>query len=259
VRRYRERAAHYRALWVSRHLHPDGRLESDTEAAYALAICFRLLPTEEQYVAAGARLADLLAAGGHRIATGFVGTPLVCDALTTTGQVDAAYRLLLQHESPSWLYPVTQGATTIWERWDSLLPDGRVNPSEMTSFNHYALGAVVDWLHRCVGGLAPLGPGYREVLVRPVPGGHLTSAEVRHVSPYGDNVVAWELDPDRAVFRCRVRVPIGASALLVLPIAGWEPTRVSAGEHTYEGSFAVPDRSSLGVPSAAPWWTPTSV
>ena len=90
-----------------------------------------------------------------------------------------AYALLMQTECPSWLYPVTMGATTVWERWDSLLPDGSVNPGDMTSFNHYALGSVVDWLHRTVGGLAPLEPGYRRFRVAPRPGGGLTSAETQ--------------------------------------------------------------------------------
>ena len=96
---------------------------------------------------------------GHRISTGFVGTPLVCDVLEDAGELGAAYALLLQRECPSWLYSVTMGATTVWERWDSLLPDGTVNPGEMTSFNHYALGAVADWMHRTVAGLAPDAPG----------------------------------------------------------------------------------------------------
>ncbi len=86
------------------------------------------------------RLAAVVREGGYRIGTGFVGTPLVTDALTDAGHLDAAERLLFQTECPSWLYPVTMGATTVWERWDSLLPDGSVNPGEMTSFNHYALG-----------------------------------------------------------------------------------------------------------------------
>ena len=98
--------------------------------------------------AMGDRLAALVRRDGYRIGTGFVGTPLVQDALTRTGHDDAASRLLLQTESPSWLYPVTMGATTIWERWDSMLEDGTINPGEMTSFNHYAFGAIADWLHR---------------------------------------------------------------------------------------------------------------
>ena len=112
-----------------------------------------------------------MAESGYRIPTGFAGTPFVLDALTSTGHLDEAYRLLLQRECPSWLYPVTMGATTIWERWDSMLPDGTINPGEMTSFNHYALGAVADWMHRTIGGIAPLEPGYSKVLIAPQPGG----------------------------------------------------------------------------------------
>ena len=106
---------------------------------------------------------------GHRISTGFAGTPFITDALTTTGHLDDAYRLLLQRECPSWLYPVTMGATTVWERWDSMLPDGTINPGEMTSFNHYALGAVADWMHRTIGGVAPLEPGYQHGSDRAAP------------------------------------------------------------------------------------------
>ena len=116
----------------------------------------------------GERLADLVRSSAFRISTGFVGTPLMTDALTDAGEPDLAYRLLLQTGCPSWLYSVTMGATTVWERWDSMLPDGRVNPGEMTSFNHYALGAVADWMHRRVAGLAPAAPGYRQIEVRPL-------------------------------------------------------------------------------------------
>ena len=123
-------------------------MTSDAQTAYALASAFDLLPTEPG--AGGDRLAELVEESEHRIATGFVGTPIVSDALTSTGHVDAAYDLLLEQEAPSWLYAVRQGATTVWERWDSLRPDGTVNPGTMTSFNHYALGAVAGWLHRVV-------------------------------------------------------------------------------------------------------------
>jgi hypothetical protein len=117
------------------------------------AIVFGLLD-EPLRQRAGDRLAALVTEADHRIATGFAGTPFVLDALTATGHLDVAYRLL-QRECPSWLYPVTMGATTIWERWDSMLPDGSINPGQMTSFNHYALGAVADWMHRVIGGEAP--------------------------------------------------------------------------------------------------------
>jgi len=204
----------------------DGRIASDATTVYALAIVFGLLDEAEQGWA-GDRLAELVAASGHRISTGFAGTPFLTDALTSTGHADTAYRLLLQREVPSWLYPVTMGATTIWERWDSMLPDGTINPGEMTSFNHYALGAVADWLHRVVGGLAPLEPGYARVLVAPVPGGGLervsTALETRH----GRVAVTWRHADGELVLD--VEVPAGVEAVVRLP--GAPDAVVGAGEH----------------------------
>ena len=165
--------------------------------------------------AAGQRLAELVREAQNRIATGFVGTPLVSDALTRTGHLDKAYDLLLEQGCPSWLYQVVMGATTVWERWDSLLPDGDVNPGTMTSFNHYALGAVADWLHRVVGGLAPAAPGYRVVRFAPQPGGGLTSASARHRTPYGEASISWRVEDERLVVD--VRVPVGATGVLELP------------------------------------------
>ena len=130
----------------------------------------RPLRAPEQRAASAARLALLFEAGEYRIATGFVGTPLVLPALSAMGDTRTAYRLLTETACPSWLYPVTMGATTVWERWDSMLPDGSINPGEMTSFNHYALGSVADWMHQVIGGIAPAAPGYRELRIAPVPG-----------------------------------------------------------------------------------------
>jgi alpha-L-rhamnosidase len=133
---------------------------------------------------AGKRLAQLVAESGYCIQTGFAGTPYVLDALTATGHLQEAYHFSCQRECPSWLYPVIMGATTVWERWDSMLPDGTINPGQMTSFNHYALGAVADWIHRVVGGIAPLEPGYSRVLIAPQPGGGIrwarSSLDTRH-------------------------------------------------------------------------------
>lgn len=120
-----------------------GRVQSDCATVYALAIAFGLLDDADRQ-RAGNRLAELARENGYRISTGFARTPFVTGALTSTGHLDDAYRLLLERECPSWLYPVTMGATTVWERWDSMLPDGTINPGEMTSFNHHALGAVAD-------------------------------------------------------------------------------------------------------------------
>ncbi len=191
---YSALAAEVRAAFARYYVTPAGRLMSDATTAYALALQFALLPDAAQRAYAGKRLATLVRGSGYRISTGFVGTPLVCDALCDAGEYAAAYRLLMQRLCPSWLYPVTMGATTIWERWDSMLPDGSINPGEMTSFNHYALGAVADWLHRTVAGLAPAAPGYRRIEIRPVPGGGLTHASARHRTPYGMAGCAWRID-----------------------------------------------------------------
>jgi alpha-L-rhamnosidase len=210
---------------------PNGRLASDAQTAYALALTFDLLEKAEQRERAGRRLVELVEDDGHRVGTGFVGTPLLCDALTAVDAIDTAYALLLQRECPSWLYPVTMGATTIWERWDSLLPDGTVNPGEMTSFNHYAFGAVADWLHRTVAGLAPADPGYRRIVVRPRPGGGLTHASAAHDSPYGRIQVAWRVG--NGELAVDVTVPPGVTALVQLPAATFAPVEVGAGQHHF--------------------------
>jgi alpha-L-rhamnosidase len=221
-------------------LTPSGRCVSDTQTAYSLALCFDLLAEEAQRRHAGDRLAQLVRNAEFVIGTGFAGTPLVLDALSETGHLEEAYRLLLEKACPSWLYPVTMGATTIWERWDAMLPDGSVNPGEMTSFNHYALGAVADWLHRVVAGLAPAAPGYRSLLIRPRPGGGLTSAAARHHTPYGEAAVAWSREG--TTLRVDVTVPPGTEASVELPEA--DPVRVGSGHH----QFVVPYRAASEDP-----------
>jgi len=221
-----EEAAHFSALaqrvrtaFDEHYVDDRGRIRSDCSTVYAVAIAFGLLD-EPQRQLAGDRLAELVAANGYRVATGFAGTPYICDALTLTGHLDEAYALLLERECPSWLYPVTMGATTVWERWDSMLPDGSINPGEMTSFNHYALGAVADWLHRVVGGLAPAAPGYASVRIAPRPGGGLTWAKTSLRTPHGDVRVAWELvDGELTV---QAELPEGVTGEIDLPGAAAE-------------------------------------
>jgi alpha-L-rhamnosidase len=229
--RYSALADRTRAAFARAFVTPAGRVLGDSPTAYAMALQWDLLPTARQREAAGHRLADLVRTNGFRIATGFVGTPLMTDALTCAGHPDLAHRLLLEKGCPSWLYPVTMGATTVWERWDSMLPDGTVNPGQMTSFNHYALGAVADWMHRTVAGLAPAAPGYREILVRPLPDRALTHASARHLTPYGEASVCWRREDGR--FHLEVAVPVGTRATVRLPGPGAPPVTVAHGTHAW--------------------------
>ncbi|MGN6743628.1 MAG: alpha-L-rhamnosidase-related protein, partial [Amnibacterium sp.] len=229
---FEEHAARLRAAF-NEHYVDAGRVTSDCTTVYALAIAFDLLDPEDERVA-GERLAELAEAAGYRISTGFAGTPFITDALSRTGHLDVAYRLLLEQEVPSWLYPVTMGSTTVWERWDSMLPDGTINPGQMTSFNHYALGAVADWMHRVVGGLAPAAPGYAKVLVAPRPGGGITEAETSLVTPHGRVSVAWRQDGDR--MRVELELPERVEAIVRLP---GEPERIlRGGSHVLEAAAA---------------------
>jgi alpha-L-rhamnosidase len=228
--RYATLAAEARAAFVREYVTPAGRLMSDSETAHALAVRFSLVPPGPQRDRIDARLGELVRASGHHITTGFAGTPIITDALCDAGAVDDAYRLLLQEEPLSWLYAVTMGATTVWERWDGLRPDGTLNPGEMNSFNHYALGSVADWLHRSVAGLAPGAPGYRRLLVQPLPGPGLTSAAARLDTPYGRAEVAWHIDDDQ--LELRVVVPPNTDAEVHVPGRS-QPVEVGSGTHAW--------------------------
>jgi alpha-L-rhamnosidase len=227
--RYGALAGEVREAWLREYATPAGRLVSDAPTAYALAIMFGLVTDPETLARMGDRLAALAGRGGFRIGTGFVGTPLIQDALVRTGHAETARRLLLQTERPSWLYAVTLGATTIWERWDSMLEDGTINPGEMTSFNHYAFGAIADWLHRTVAGLAPLEPGYRRIAIAPLPLEGIDWAATEHETPYGRAAVRWEARDGRVTVHATV--PPNTTAAVDLP--GTDRREVGSGEHTW--------------------------
>jgi alpha-L-rhamnosidase len=244
--RYRNRAARVRQAFAHEYITPAGLLVGDTQTAHALALVFNLYDSPAHTAKSASRLVHLVHQGKYRIATGFAGTPVICHALSRTGHAQLAYRMLLEKACPSWLYPITMGATTIWERWDSLLPDGRVNPGEMTSFNHYALGSVADWLHGVVGGLSPSEPGWRRVLVRPVPGGTLTWAEVKYEGPYGRVECKWRIVEEGKRFEVDVLVPPNSEAVVVLPGEeegkgnGKERRVVGSGRHHFECAYEAP-------------------
>jgi alpha-L-rhamnosidase len=203
-----------RESFLTHYVREDGTIESDAPTVYALAIAFGLLEGESTTLA-GDRLAELVRESEYHVSTGFAGTSYVLDALTSTGHLEDAYRMMLQQSCPSWLYPVTMGATTIWERWDSMLPNGTINPGEMTSFNHYALGAVADWIHRTIGGITPLDPGYARVLIAPKPGGDLTWSKASLESSRGRISVEWKLENDE--LSVAASLPEGVSGRLELP------------------------------------------
>ena len=225
---FRTLAQRTRDAFNEHYVSGDGTIESDCTTVYTLAIVFGLLDADVEQLA-GKRLAQLVAENGYRVSTGFAGTPYITEALTRTGHLEDAYALLMERECPSWLYPVTMGATTIWERWDSMLPDGTINPGEMTSFNHYALGAVADWMHRTVGGLSPTEPGYAAVRIAPRPGGGLTWASTALETRHGRLEVSWRLEGGSLTVD--TLVPKGVSA--VLSLSGHDDVVVPAGRSTY--------------------------
>lgn len=244
--KYAEDAARLKALFQRRYISPEGHLMGTTQTGIALALQYDLYAEDAtQRATAAAALEKLVRTARFHVATGFAGTPIITHALTAISKTQLAYRMLLELTCPSWLYAVSMGATTIWERWDSMLPNGRINPGQMTSFNHYAYGSVADWLHGTVGGISALEPGWRVIRVRPVPGGNLTSAEVSFLGPCG--LVACQWTWNNGKFSMEVTVPPNCSALVTLPselksdfanVTEKEAERlVQSGVHVFECEF----------------------
>ncbi|WP_326614199.1 glycoside hydrolase family 78 protein [Streptomyces scopuliridis] len=206
----------FRAAYVS----AGGRVKGDTQTAYVLALSMDLLADADRGPAAD-RLVELIRAKDWHLSTGFLGTPRLLPVLTATGHNDVAYRLLMRRTFPSWGYQIDQGATTMWERWDSIRPDGSFQDAGMNSFNHYAYGSVGEWMYANIAGIAPGGPGFRKILVRPRPGGGVTEAEGRYDSLYGPVTTHWKTDSDG--FRLTVSVPANTTAEVWIPEGGTSP------------------------------------
>lgn len=175
-----------KTAFLGEYVTPNGRLISGTQTAYVLALQFDMLP-ENLRAPAAERLVRNIADYKYHLTTGFLGTPYLCHVLSRYGYTPVAYRLLLQDTYPSWLYPVKMGATTIWERWDGIRPDSTFEDAGMNSFNHYAYGAIGDWMYRVVAGIDTYedGPGYHHILIAPHPGGGLASASADLQTGYG--------------------------------------------------------------------------
>ena len=204
-----------KAAWVQEYVSPNGRVGEDTQTAYVLALQFDLLPAELRAKAVERLLREI--EQRKHLTTGFLGTPYLLDVLSRFRNEDNAYMLLERTEYPSWLYPVTKGATTIWERWDGIKADGSFQDAGMNSFNHYAYGAVGEWMYSTMAGLRidDRVPAYKHVVIAPRPGGTIASASARHLSMYGPVSSAWEGKGDR--FLLSVEVPPNTSGIVILP------------------------------------------
>jgi alpha-L-rhamnosidase len=225
---------HYQVLadgaldaWRREFVRPDGRLAVQSQASHVRALAFGLVPGELR-AAAAARLAELIGEAGGHLATGFLSTAYLLPVLADSGHLAPAYELLMQDTSPSWLTMIDRGATTMWERWDGV--DEHGVPHE--SLNHYSKGAVATFLHRYVAGLRPTAPGYRTFEVRPQPGGGITEASTRHISPFGPIETAWSIRDGS--MELDVLVPPGTTATVVLP--GEEPHGVGPGRSRFTGT-----------------------
>jgi alpha-L-rhamnosidase len=206
-----------RKAFQQEYMSPNGRLSSNTQTAYVLALAFNLIPDSLQKKSAE-RLANDVNHFGH-ITTGFLGTPLICEVLTKYGYVNEAYVLLMNKKYPSWLYPITMGATTIWERWDGIKPDGTFQDNGMNSLNHYAYGAIGNWLYSSVAGLESSldEPGYQKIIFNPHVGGNLTFAKADYNSVYGKILSDWKVSDHE--FEFHVSVPPNTHAEVYLPSA----------------------------------------
>jgi alpha-L-rhamnosidase len=196
---------------------PDGTMTAQTQTAHILALHFNLAP--KQFIAKTVEnLKQLLAEHDGHLVTGFVGTPYFCHALSSNGCLDEAYALLLKDDFPSWLYQVKKGATTIWEHWDGIKPDGSMWSPDMNSFNHYAYGAIGEWLYRVVAGLNidENEPGYKHTVIAPRIGGNLTWVEAAYQSVYGEVGIRWERESKSNVITLQATVPANTTATIRL-------------------------------------------
>ncbi|WWC63135.1 uncharacterized protein I303_105735 [Kwoniella dejecticola CBS 10117] len=225
-----------RQKYIDNYVSKTGRTVSDSQTALALSLHFDLL-SESQRPVAVARLEELVKQNIFKVATGFAGTPIILDVLAANDRLHLAYRMLQEKQCPSWLYCVDKGATTMWERWDSMRPDGSINPGEMTSFNHYALGAVASFLHGTIGGLTPLEPGWKKFRIAPRPGGTVTSAEIKHLSPYGMIRCSWKIESDN--LKVAVCVPPNTRAQIDI---GNLQVEVGSGKREFEVGYVADPR-----------------
>ena len=202
----------------------EGRIASESQTSYVLALYVGLLPDAMRSKATQYLVDDIKGRGNH-LSTGFLGTPYLCHVLSDNGRTDVAYDLLLQESFPSWLYPVKMGATTIWERWDGQKTDSTFQDKGMNSFNHYAYGAIGDWMYRVVTGIEAGQPGYKNIIIQPQPGNRLNFAKASFESPYGTIACGWQRKGVGIVYN--IVIPVNTTATIKLPNAAVDRTTES--------------------------------
>jgi len=238
--KYAKIAKQATAAFNRRYVTADGLVVGNTQTAYVLALHFGLLP-EELRPAAAEALVQLIKNNGNKLTTGFVGSPYLNHVLTAAGKLDVAYQLLLQKNWPSWLYAVTQGATTIWERWDGWTHEKGFQDAGMNSFNHYAYGAIGAWLYQVVTGIEidPLHPGYQHVILRPhaQANGPLTFAKAAIETIRGKIESGWKLEKDGKTLKYDVTLPPNVTAAVYLPGAV-KGQKIGSGTHQFTAKLA---------------------
>jgi alpha-L-rhamnosidase len=205
-----------KSAFMKEYVTASGRLVSGTQTAYVLALNFDMLPENMRQQAAD-RLVENIKSYDNHLTTGFLGTPYLCHVLSRYGHTDVAFDLLLQKTYPSWLYPVTMGATTIWERWDGIKPDSTFQTPNMNSFNHYAYGAIGDWMYRVLVGLdnQENSFGYKKIRIKPHLGGDFTQAGLEFNSVYGPIEANWKIVGTQV--EVRTTIPPNTEAMIYLP------------------------------------------
>ena len=233
IAKYTALLSNIKAAFVKEYMTPTGRLVSGTQTAYVLALQFDMLPEELRSACADRLVANIRDYGNH-LTTGFLGTPYICHVLTRFGHNDVAYDLLMQESYPSWLYPVKMGATTIWERWDGIKPDGSFQTPDMNSYNHYAYGAIGDWMYRTIAGInsATDAPGYKSIVIGPKPGRKLTQATAELETAYGTVKSAWVLENN--LLKLDVTIPANTRATIMLADSSHD---VGSGTYHFESSI----------------------
>ena len=218
VQTYTALLQHVKDAFLKEYVTPNGRLVSSTQTAYVLALNFDMLPEAMRKDAAAYLVKNIRSYGNH-LTTGFLGTPYICHVLTRFGYSDVAYDLLLQDTYPSWLYPVKMGATTIWERWDGEKPDSTFQTPGMNSFNHYAYGAIGDWMYRKMVGLDTYddAPGYKHIKIQPHIGGGFTHASASLQTYYGKLSNAWKIENNTLTMDAEI--PANTTATVYVPAA----------------------------------------